>query len=75
MSFEERFVELPSGVIVRVDALALADRLSLGGHELEARAGVLHVSQAGRLTPEDRLKVVALKLHLLAIAAERGRAK
>lgn len=61
-------LELRGGLHVREDAIVLALTLEAHGHALSVKDGALLVSNGSTLTAEERLSIVALKRHLMAIA-------
>lgn len=62
-------LELRGGLLVREDAVVLALALEAHGHALSVKDGALLVSNGSTLTAEERASIVALKRHLMAIAA------
>lgn len=62
-------LELRGGLLVREDAVILALALEHSGHALSVKDGALLVSNGSTLTAEERASIVALKRHLMAIAA------
>jgi len=61
--------ELRGGLFVADDALRLTVDLENRGHTLTAQDGTLLVSNGAQLTPQDRTRIAALRMHLLAIAS------
>lgn len=62
-------IELRGGLLVREDAIVLALTLEAHSHALSVKDGALLVSNGSTLTVEERASIVALKRHLMAIAA------
>ena len=72
MTYLSDTVELRDGVIVLVEAIALALSLEARGHALASRDGALLVSNGSQLTADDRAAIHRLKRHLLHIAGYDG---
>lgn len=66
---ESKLWPLVGGLIVSADAARLALALEAHGHALSVKDGALLVSNGSTLTVEERASIVALKRHLMAIAA------
>ena len=61
-------IELKGGLIVNAASVCLALDLERRGHTMTVREGTLYV-KGGTLTPDDRVAIKRLRMHLMAIAA------
>lgn len=64
-------IELAGGLFVTDAALATAIGLEFRGHVLTVKDGQLFVSQASKLTEQDRASIKVHRRHLMAIAEYR----
>jgi hypothetical protein len=62
-------IELKGGLIVRLDAVALAVELEAAGHALTVAEDRLIVSRGRDLSVQQQAQIRALKPHLLAVAS------